>query len=277
MNRVVILLAPGIALALDACVVPPPPGPSVMALPGQGKNFEAFQQDDVFCRQYAWQQTGGASPGAAASQSAVGSAVVGTALGAATGAAIGAASGAAGAGAAIGAGAGLAGWQRDRRQQRRRGIWRRPATLRHQLRPVHGGSRQHRAGRADRLCRLWVSLLSVFRRTRIRIPAITGPPLFAPSIALGLGSAAGGDGVAVGDGVVVGAAAGAGAGTAAVGVVAGTAEAGVAAGAAGAGWRRGLGRASLMSDLWHLARHGHAAHRHSTARSPHGHRRGYLS
>ena len=78
-----------------------------MALPGQGKNFEAFQQDDVVCRQYAWQQTGGAAPGAAASQSAVGSAVVGTALGAAAGAAIGAASGAAGAGAAIGAGAGL--------------------------------------------------------------------------------------------------------------------------------------------------------------------------
>ena len=107
MHRAAILLVPGIALALNACVVAPPPGPSVMALPGQGKNFEAFQQDDGACRQYAWQQTGGASPEAAASQSAVGSAVVGTALGAATGAAIGAASGAAGAGAAIGAGAGL--------------------------------------------------------------------------------------------------------------------------------------------------------------------------
>src|SRR5271166_647398 len=107
MHRAAIPLVPGIALALNACVVAPPPGPSVMALPGQGKNFEAFQQDDVACRQYAWQQTGGASPGAAASQSAVGSAVAGTALGAATGAAIGSASGAAGAGAAIGAGAGL--------------------------------------------------------------------------------------------------------------------------------------------------------------------------
>ncbi len=107
MRRAAILLAPGIALALNACVVAPPAGPSLMALPGQGKTFEAFQQDDVVCRQYAWQQTGGASPGAAASQSAVGSAVVGTALGAAAGAAIGAASGAAGAGAAIGAGAGL--------------------------------------------------------------------------------------------------------------------------------------------------------------------------
>ena len=78
-----------------------------MALPGQGKNFQAFQQDDVACRQYAWQQTGGASPGVAATKSAVGSAVVGTALGAAAGAAIGAASGAAGAGAAIGGATGL--------------------------------------------------------------------------------------------------------------------------------------------------------------------------
>jgi len=107
MYRPVSLLAPATALALCACVVAPPPGPTVMALPGQGKNLEAFQQDDAVCRQYAWQQTGGAAPGAAASQSAVGSAVVGTALGAAAGAAIGAASGAAGPGAAIGAGAGL--------------------------------------------------------------------------------------------------------------------------------------------------------------------------
>jgi hypothetical protein len=78
-----------------------------MALPGQGKDFAAFQQDDAICRDYAFHQTGGTSPAAAASQSAVGSAAVGTALGAAAGAAIGAASGAAGPGAAIGAGAGL--------------------------------------------------------------------------------------------------------------------------------------------------------------------------
>jgi Glycine-zipper domain len=107
MCRAASLLVPGITLVLSACVVAPPAGPSVMALPGQGKNFEGFQQDDGACRQYAWQQTGGAAPGAAASQSEVGSAVAGTALGAAAGAAIGAASGAAGAGAAIGAGAGL--------------------------------------------------------------------------------------------------------------------------------------------------------------------------
>lgn len=97
----------GTCLALSACAVPPPAGPSVMALPGQGKDFAAFQQDDITCRQYAVQQTGGASPGVAATNSAVGSAAVGTALGAAAGAAIGAAAGAAGPGAAIGAGAGL--------------------------------------------------------------------------------------------------------------------------------------------------------------------------
>src|SRR5882672_5275810 len=99
MHRVTILLASATTLGLTACAVPPPAGPSVMALPGQGKSFEAFQQDDAACRQYAWQVTGGASPSAAAAQSGVGTAVAGTALGAAAGAAIGAASGAAGPGA----------------------------------------------------------------------------------------------------------------------------------------------------------------------------------
>jgi Glycine-zipper domain len=100
-------LALAVTLSLGACAVPPPAGPSVMALPGQGKNFEAFQQDDAACRQFAWQQTGGASPSAAATQSGVGSAVVGTALGAAAGAAIGSLGGAAGAGAVIGGATGL--------------------------------------------------------------------------------------------------------------------------------------------------------------------------
>src|SRR5262249_10567949 len=102
MHRAPILLV----VLLSACAVTPPPGPSVTATPGQGKDFAAFQQDDLFCRQFA-AQTGGLTPGMAASQSAVGSAVVGTALGAAAGAALGAAAGAAGIGAAAGAGAGL--------------------------------------------------------------------------------------------------------------------------------------------------------------------------
>ena len=110
MRRATVFIGLASTLALSACVVPPPPGPSVMATPGQGKDFAAFQQDDGFCRQVATQQTGGMSPAVAANNSAVGSAVVGTALGAAAGAAIGAAAGGgpgAGAGAAIGAASGL--------------------------------------------------------------------------------------------------------------------------------------------------------------------------
>jgi len=95
------------AFALSGCVVAPPAGPSVMALPGAGKDYQAFQQDDLLCRQYAAGQTGYANPSQAATQSAVGSAAVGTAVGAAAGALIGAATGNAGAGAAIGAGSGL--------------------------------------------------------------------------------------------------------------------------------------------------------------------------
>ena len=94
-------------LAVSACAVAPPQGPSVMALPPQGKPFEAFQQDDATCRGYATQQTGGASAAQAANNSAVGSAVVGTALGAGVGAALGSVGGAVGAGAAIGGAAGL--------------------------------------------------------------------------------------------------------------------------------------------------------------------------
>ena len=94
-------------LALAACAVPPPAGPSVMALPGEGKSFEAFQQDDMSCRQYAFQMSGGQQQAQAGTDQAVGTAVIGTALGAAAGAAIGSVSGQMGAGAAIGGATGL--------------------------------------------------------------------------------------------------------------------------------------------------------------------------
>src|SRR4051794_11368598 len=94
-------------LALGACAVQPPQGPSVMALPPQGKSFEAFQGDDATCRGYAYQQTGGASSAQAATNSGVGSAVLGTALGAGVGAALGSVGGAMGTGAAIGGATGL--------------------------------------------------------------------------------------------------------------------------------------------------------------------------
>jgi hypothetical protein len=107
MRRMMSFAALAAPLALGACAVAPPAGPSVLAMPGQGKSFEAFQQDDGMCRGWATQQTGGAQPAQAATDSAVGSAVVGTALGAAAGAAIGSVAGAAGAGAAIGGATGL--------------------------------------------------------------------------------------------------------------------------------------------------------------------------
>src|SRR5215471_150624 len=109
MTRVSCIAALGSSLlALSACaVVPPPNGPTIAVMPGQGKSFDTFQQDDFICRQFADQSIGFASPGQAAAQSAIGSAVVGTAVGAAAGALIGAAAGNPGAGAAIGAGSGL--------------------------------------------------------------------------------------------------------------------------------------------------------------------------
>jgi hypothetical protein len=107
MNRAVSAIGVVSVLALGACAVSPPQGPSVMALPAQGKSFEAFQQDDATCRGYAYQQTGGANATQAANDSTVGSAVVGTALGAGVGAALGSVGGAMGAGAAIGGATGL--------------------------------------------------------------------------------------------------------------------------------------------------------------------------
>lgn len=89
-------------LMLGACVSLPD-GPSVMVLPGTGKNFDQFRADDFVCRQFASQQMGGRTASGLASDSGVRSAAVGTILGAAAGAAIDG-----GRGAGIGAGAGMA-------------------------------------------------------------------------------------------------------------------------------------------------------------------------
>lgn len=93
-------------LALSACAVAPPPGPRVMALPGAGKDFATFQQEDAVCRQFASNQSGGAAGAQAATNNAVGTAVAGTAIGAGLGAALGSLGGQVGTGAAIGAAAG---------------------------------------------------------------------------------------------------------------------------------------------------------------------------
>ncbi len=94
-------------LGLVACTVPPPSGPSVMALPPQGKTLEVFQEDDFLCRGYANHQIGGADPARAGQQAALGSAALGTAAGAGLGMALGSLSGAMGAGAAVGGATGL--------------------------------------------------------------------------------------------------------------------------------------------------------------------------
>jgi len=94
-------------LGLTACASVPT-GPSVMVLPGNGKSFEQFQNDDGVCRQWAMQQTGTTTK-QATTQSTVSGAAIGTAVGAAAGAALGAAAGNPGMGAAIGAGGGLLG------------------------------------------------------------------------------------------------------------------------------------------------------------------------
>ena len=107
MHAILRLTAVVLCMGLGACAVGPPPGPSFAVLPDKGKNLEAFQQDEVMCRQYAAESVGYRSPTDAANQSAVNSAAVGTLYGAATGALIGAAVGNPAAGAAIGAASGL--------------------------------------------------------------------------------------------------------------------------------------------------------------------------
>jgi hypothetical protein len=96
------LSACAMALAMAACVSVPT-GPAVMVLPGTGKSFDEFRNDDGYCRQFAYEQIGGHTAAQAQQNSAVSSAAVGTIIGAAAGAAIGGDA----AGAAAGAGVGL--------------------------------------------------------------------------------------------------------------------------------------------------------------------------
>ncbi len=95
-------LLPVLALALFAAgCTTIPTGPSRMALPGTGKDFDSFRVDDASCRQYAL-QVSGATPTETQENSAVKSAVVGTAIGAVAGAAISGSSRGAGTGAGVG-------------------------------------------------------------------------------------------------------------------------------------------------------------------------------
>ena len=75
-------------LLLNGCTMMPT-GPTVMALPGTGKNFDQFRMDDAECRQFALSQVGGNTANQAATDAGLRSAAVGTVVGAAAGAAMG--------------------------------------------------------------------------------------------------------------------------------------------------------------------------------------------
>jgi hypothetical protein len=96
-------------LGLGGCAAPVPTGPTVVALPPAGKDFQRFREEDAFCREEAFRSIGGAGAQQAGNTQALGTAALTTGVGAAAGALIGAAGGNAGSGAAIGAGLGLAG------------------------------------------------------------------------------------------------------------------------------------------------------------------------
>jgi hypothetical protein len=91
---------------LVGCAARPPTGPTVLAVPPEGKDLAQFQGEEANCRNYAFNQIGVGGPTTGADP-AIGSAVGGTVLGAAAGTLLGAAAGSPGAGAAVGAGAGL--------------------------------------------------------------------------------------------------------------------------------------------------------------------------
>ena len=96
MKTVSLLIALSALALLGGCATIPD-GPSIMALPGTGKNLNEFRASDGQCRAYASQLIGGQG-----ADPAVRNAVVGTAVGAVAGAAIGGQQGA-----GVGAGAGL--------------------------------------------------------------------------------------------------------------------------------------------------------------------------
>ena len=104
MQRSVYLAAGILSVLLTGCVSPPTQ-PSVMVLPGAGKSYDRFQQDQIICQNSARNSVNGGAQTAV--NNAAGTAAAGTLVGAAAGALIGSASHNAGAGAVVGAGTGL--------------------------------------------------------------------------------------------------------------------------------------------------------------------------
>ena len=110
MTRKILGLALLPVLALGACTAAPPTGPRVVAMPGQGKSWDQFQQDQAGCEQYAQSQMPPSGQTQAISQqNSLGTAAAGTAIGAGTGAALGSLSGHMGTGLGIGALVGVLG------------------------------------------------------------------------------------------------------------------------------------------------------------------------
>jgi hypothetical protein len=101
MKRKLALLPLAAVLVLGACTTMPS-GPSHMALPGTGKNFDQFRIDDYDCRQYANASVNNTTPGQVNADSGVKSAAVGAGVGALAGAAIGNSGRAAATGAGVG-------------------------------------------------------------------------------------------------------------------------------------------------------------------------------
>jgi hypothetical protein len=56
------LLLAALAPVAAGCAATPPPGPSVVVLPPQGKDLTQFQREDVSCRQYAAARIASESP-----------------------------------------------------------------------------------------------------------------------------------------------------------------------------------------------------------------------
>ncbi len=86
MKRMKVMAASLSVVAMVAGCAEAPLGPTVQVMPGSNKPFEAFQQDQAACKQYASSQVSGQADNANAK--AVGTTLLGAALGAGLGAAV---------------------------------------------------------------------------------------------------------------------------------------------------------------------------------------------
>ena len=129
-----LVISVSLAALLMGCAATPL-GPTVQAMPGPGKTFDAFQSDNNSCKAFAGDQVKGQAD--AANQRAAGTVALTTLLGAGLGAAVGGSVGEAGNGAAIGAASGAATGSVVRRGRRRERPGHDPATIRQRVLAMH--------------------------------------------------------------------------------------------------------------------------------------------